>query len=206
MLTHYDLAYFCVRAYSEATYVTGEVEFLVDVIDGVQVVGFRGTEASDWNQDGNFKDILRDLRIAPWHDSRVGWGHAGFLRGAARAIDEYLLDNLNPGLPVVLTGHSLGGGLAIPTAAILQHHGFTVKELVTFGAPRTLATGHKKFTNIAVTQYIYRNDVVPKLMRWFIYRHLDETHLKPPNAFFGTWEDHWIDSCYLPAIREFNNV
>ena len=92
-------------------------------------LAFRGTEAKviDWIQNARFKPIPGEL------NGRV---HSGFRTGL-----DGLWGDITPvveaaGLPVVLTGHSLGGALATLAAARLHEAGHEVAAVYTYGQPR----------------------------------------------------------------------
>lgn len=93
----------------------------------VAMVTFRGTESTaDW-----LSNIHLTTRTLPG----VGRVHAGFL-GQFRALQpelEHLLD-AQPQLPLLVTGHSLGGGIAA-LAAITWAATRPVRALYTYGQP-----------------------------------------------------------------------
>lgn len=93
-------------------------------------LAFRGTEST------NHIDWLRDAEFRPTPGVYGTKVHSGF----RRALDEIWFDLL-PMIPatnraLVITGHSLGGGLAVLTAARLEAQGHTVDAVYTYGAPR----------------------------------------------------------------------
>ncbi|NIB44830.1 lipase family protein [Pseudomaricurvus alkylphenolicus] len=199
--THLDLALSSELSYKRATFMVHEVEVLIQKFERYQVVAFRGTEFSGLWSRGGFWDVLRDLRVWPvgYHGLR---GHAGFLRGV-RLIEKPLLEGLDRKLPVYVTGHSLGGGLAIPAARLLDRSGFVVAELVTFGTPRCISKGFEYFGHISVTEYEFGNDIVPTLQFWTNRRHLDRTPIgrrRSLNWLWGrTWSDHDL-SLYIGSL------
>ena len=82
---------------------------------------------SDW--------LATDLNFIPW-----SWPlrHLGFVRAWDR-IREQVIEWLNSGskeAPLVLTGHSLGGALALLAAFDLAKERFPIRAVITFGAPR----------------------------------------------------------------------
>ena len=100
----------------------------------------------------NFRDVIDDLDVrgATWRDStatlpnrpptggELGFVHRGMLQRANRLWDEEkVLDFCRSGWrPPVLTGWSLGGGVANLFAARLALEGIEVDSVHTFGAPR----------------------------------------------------------------------
>lgn len=137
MISSKTLAELVVRGYVEETIrLPGDVEVLLETVNQTQCVVVRGTEFSPCG----WMDIVRDIRILPWYDSRAGWGRAGFLKGAQKVLAHAGLRNLMliKGMPVCLAGHSLGGAIACIVAAILLGEGKSPDELQleTFGCPR----------------------------------------------------------------------
>lgn len=170
------------------TFRVNEVEGLFRQYGGTQVVAFRGTEFDKFFSGWGWRDVLRDLRAIPWYDKRVGWSHAGFLKGARGAVDRGLFGFLRKSEPVVLLGHSLGGALAINAAAMLKNTGFNVESVTTFGAPRTLTkSARKKYIKLRIptSQYTNRGDPIPDIpCRWWGYRHVNEVKTgRPPNGY-----------------------
>jgi triacylglycerol lipase len=136
------------------------------------IVAFRGTQPYDLG------DLLDDAGFAQtaWTTGRV---HAGF-KAALERIKEKLVTALSshaPGLPVWMTGHSLGGALAVLAADELG-----AKGVYTFGLPRVgdqAFTGHfnQKFKDRSF-RYVDDHDFVthlpPEKLLWFSYAHVDE--------------------------------
>lgn len=84
-----------------------------------------------WCGTNDWRDFLLDVTALPWRYNGH-WIHAGF-RYAHGGIWDKIKKDLRPGVPLLLTGHSLGGALAEITATFLRDWG-TV-HLVTFGKP-----------------------------------------------------------------------
>lgn len=99
---------------------------------GYAIAAFRGT-----THDG-MGDIIRDIRFVPWWHPRVGVCPAGFLKGAMRVMDALELevaDEIKSG-NLVLTGHSLGGSMALITAGWLVSLGYPPAAVVAFDPAR----------------------------------------------------------------------
>jgi Lipase (class 3) len=139
------------------------VDCRINVIDndgeGAVIVAFRGSvTAEDW---------ARDFICAPIADRahpQLGSCHAGFLDGAESIVDAVLqqLGYSSAAWPRIITGHSLGGALALGVGALLTVAGKPPSAIVTFGAPRF---GMDKFVaaiaSVTVRQYRRGNDPVP---------------------------------------------
>ena len=190
-MEHFDLARICELAYKAKTGSVGEVEYLITEHDGFTVIAFRGTEATRWWSNGGWRDILRDVRFIPWYDRRIGWAHAGFLKGAKRAVEQILELHL-PG-PIYVTGHSLGAGLATCAAAILKAQGLDIWEAVLFGSPRALTKSAQKRYKVKCTSYRNGHDFVTTVPRrsWGFRHPVELTQLGKQGAD-RTWSDHWI--------------
>jgi len=196
-VNHKTLARICAESYQHATFNLGECEAIIKYYDDCQVVAFRGTETGAMFDGAGWVDVLRDMRITPWHDKHAGWVHAGFLKGGRKAAD-FAEDKLVRDLPVYCTGHSLGGALALMCAVRLYYHGFTIKGWVGFGSPKVQLTS-KKY-DFSQWNYRHRADVVPLMPRWTPYRHnYPVIDLRPNPNRKATWDDHGID-LYIKAL------
>ena len=106
----------------------GDVHALYTLRDGLRVIAVRGTtrDPADW---------LRDLSAMPAHDPDLGCCHHGFLAGA-RALATAAFRAGVEFRGAVLTGHSMGGAIALLLAGILAAREMRPRAVVTFGAPR----------------------------------------------------------------------
>jgi triacylglycerol lipase len=145
------------------------------------VVAFRGTE-SPTTIDG-LKDILltdaMNLLVVPegrlGHDLAAAGVAARFHKGFADAIAE-IWPPLSEAVeaefkrqdrPVWLTGHSLGGALALYAAWLLKRRFIPVHEVCTFGAPmignKAASEAFNREFAGKIFRYINGRDPVPKL-------------------------------------------
>jgi hypothetical protein len=117
------------------------------------VLSFRGT-------DPNLIDILTDLKFRLDLKSGI---HEGFFAAYESVKDQIhsAIDGLN-GLPLYLTGHSLGGALATVTALDLKGKG--IVECYTYGAPPICEAKDCALVTIPVYQVIDVEDIVPRIM------------------------------------------
>jgi len=146
----------------------GAAQCFVATTDDLALVSFRGTESvSDW---------LSNLNVIGIDAPQIGTVHAGFYGQftALRQEIEAIL-RMKPGRPLIITGHSLGGAIAILAAAtwVQSEH---LRGLYTYGQPRA---GKASFSRYVAANFIDRtfrfvndNDVVPKVPPG--YRHVGQ--------------------------------
>lgn len=94
------------------------------------IIAFRGTnELADWKTNLLMVPIKRT-----W-----GWAHFGFVRAAEELwplVKESISGNFGQGRKLYITGHSLGGAIAVISALKLTHElRHEVAGLITFGQP-----------------------------------------------------------------------
>ena len=174
------------------------------------VVAFRGTE-SPTSLDG-LKDILltdaMNLLVVP--EGRLGLDlaaagvgarfHKGFVDAIA-AIWPVLLPSIeaevkNSDRPIWITGHSLGGALALIAAWLLKRRFITVEEVCTFGAPmignRTACDAFNREFAGKIHRYVNGRDPVPKLPGLSLvaneFVHVDRERLLGPHPMTGLVE------------------
>lgn len=135
------------------------------------LVAFRGSSSvADW-----ICNSLATMKPLPGNPGLRA--HSGFLRQYLSIQEEIvrLLDT-SRSPRVLLTGHSLGGGLAVIAAAMLPAR-FEC-ELVTFGAPRAgdrLMSDAARSRCVACTRIVHDRDVVPLLpWKFWGYEHVCE--------------------------------
>jgi len=119
-----------------------------------QVVSIRGTA----NVENAMVDVSLKLRADP--DTGVSL-HEGFAYSAKRVYAE-LLPLLKPGYEINVTGHSLGGAIALILAMYLDKDQFKVGQVVTFGQPKvTNMAGADKIRHINLIRVVAPHDLVP---------------------------------------------
>ena len=96
---------------------------------------------------------------------------------------------------IVLTGHSLGGPVALIIGALMVRDEVSIKEIVTFGAPRC---GRLKILdNTPVTMYRNGKDIVP-LVPPIMRRHKPMHSIGYKNSYI---KDHYMHN-YISADKE----
>jgi triacylglycerol lipase len=153
----------------------GTAGYVVSSDDLIAVV-FRGTENDlDWKTNFRFQFI--ELQGG----ARV---HAGFFL-AYMGIRETLFPAVKKLVkkkprPVYVTGHSLGGALAMmATAELSNHEERELRECIaacyTFGAPKAGDRSFDQFVKVPLYRVTNGIDIVPFVPPWFGYRQVGDT-------------------------------
>ena len=184
-----------------------EIRYIVLTDDSTKshYVSIRGT--------ANSHNAMQDINFFKDKSKRLGiYLHTGFHRTAEIIADD-LLSRLEEDYKVVVTGHSLGGAVAVIVSWYLDHANFNVGECVTFGQPKvTDSHGNRAMRDkIKLTRVVNETDVVPLVPPAGTHRHryahigtmvklLDDgkyCHLQEPDSLnFG------VNSFWLFAARE----
>lgn len=131
------------------------------------ILCFRGTS--------NLGQWIRDFRFLP---TAHPWGevHLGFLDGLGnvKAEVERFSRSMRLTSRIWITGHSLGGALAVLAAASLRSNGLEAR-VYTFGQPRVgLSTFSERFDiefPKRMVRFINQSDIIPRIPPGPIYRH-----------------------------------
>jgi triacylglycerol lipase len=152
------------------------------------LIAIRGTEVKQ------LKDLSANARWWPKKHG-PGWVHTGFRAHARKIlpdIQSYIAQH--PGRAIYLTGHSLGGAMALYIAQELEWAGYDGIQLFTYGAPRLGNRSYvKNIKNIQHHRYVNSNDLVPRLPpAIFGYRHHGTRHYINRNGSvtdrYAAWE------------------
>lgn len=134
------------------------------------IISFSGTQ--------NFSQVLNyDLNFLPEEWSPKGKAHSGFIKRSLKLIDEieyFIEENDN----FILSGHSLGGAVAVLCASRITTNGKNVLAVYTFGTPKI---GDEEFREYYINQnlwektknYVTPRDFVRKLPP-FIYKNIGD--------------------------------
>jgi predicted lipase len=126
-MKHKTLLELAALAYEDWHYKIEGFEYRIDEYSTCTVVSIAGTK--------DFKDLITDLRFIPRFEDGMGMVAGGFFDVAVDMSMGIAL-SVPRGVPLVLTGHSAGGALALLCGAHIASNGREIKEIVTFGAPR----------------------------------------------------------------------
>ena len=112
------------------TYDVGDTQALLVSTQNYLALAFRGTEAT------NFGDIKTDVKFAITKCPSGGGVHSGF-NEAFNLVKDHIQRDLNSpenkNKPLIITGHSLGGALAMIATKRLR---YDIAACYTFGSPR----------------------------------------------------------------------
>lgn len=136
------------------------------------IVVFRGTQLNEP------EDIFTNIRAYRCWNGLLGWHHGGFGRAAMGVWIGALGVELNyhTDTRLTLVGHSLGGALALLVARLLPDH-FREVRVVTFGAPRAMFAGGRRYLLRrcrSITQITRDGDPIPHIPTCLLgWRHVN---------------------------------
>lgn len=180
----------------------------------------------------NMPNIFDDLDFVDRDEHELGIHvHEGF-DDALQECLPWVIPRLDSTRPVWVTGHSLGGAVAVLLVATLDHRGYKDVSAVTFGQPKfTDAHGAEKLAHLNILRIVHDEDPVPMVPPVFVggdtftsYSHFGpEVIVKPgghfyflpqhsagrldPSNFWAQFENikpisHDMVRGYLPAIKQ----
>ncbi|NLQ18628.1 lipase family protein [Marinomonas sp. M1K-6] len=131
-----------------------QVSYFLSQTPSQQTIAIRGT--------ANLENAMLDLDLELKPDAQLDIKlHQGFASGA-KAVYADIKPFLSKQQTVQITGHSLGGAIAVILALYMQQDGYQISQVVTFGQPKvTNVTGAKKFTDLPLTRIVTAQDIVP---------------------------------------------
>lgn len=139
--------------------------------NGVVIVAFRGTQVfipgvhPIRSLKGVLADSITDAQagLVDALPATVGRVHSGFAKAVnevKKELDEILDRTGNDGRPLWLTGHSLGGAMAILTATRL---GKRVQGVYVYGSPRVGDASFGKAVNDRIVCFVHGSDPVAQV-------------------------------------------
>jgi hypothetical protein len=181
------------------------IQALVGLVDGLAVIAFRGTES--------LATFVR-FDLPAWRRHRPR-RHAGFddaFQAIRPALEAWLQTLPDPAPPLLLTGHSLGGALALLTAFEAASGRFARRDLavasvIVFGCPR-VGSGPFKEAYEALPaaaggklgqctfRYILETDLVDRMPPPVGYAHVGQALalVRPTLSPLGTRVELWQQS------------
>ncbi len=138
----------------QSTMTESQVRYFLAEINGVQTIVIRGT--------ANEANVMLDLDVNLKPDAHLHIKlHQGFSSGAKAIFDE-VKPYLKADQPIHLTGHSLGGAIAVVLGMYLERNDFDVTQIITFGQPKvTNVAGAEQFSNLPLVRVVTPEDIVP---------------------------------------------
>jgi len=141
---------------------------LYQTIPGIQIAFFLATDDLSKKQiisirgTSNIQNAMVDVSLKLRNDPDTGVAlHEGFAYSAKQVYAE-LKPRLELGYKISLTGHSLGGAVALILAMFVDADQFDIDQVVTFGQPKvTNIAGAKNIQHINVTRVVDPRDLVP---------------------------------------------
>ena len=180
-----------------------------DAKEKMLILAFRGTEKklADWKADIKAK-------LVPAKDEyRIGRIHQGFqdaYYGVEDAIEAKLKEH--PGEPVYITGHSLGGALAVVATRFIDAK--NIAACYTYGCPRVGDLDLAKVFKTPIYRHVNAADLVPRLPFGYGFTYFLKSikvvmsflpHFAILDKFYGyldmmTGYTHYGDQRYLTAV------
>jgi len=163
LASYVQLAYNCVDLESH------NIELIITSDVNCKIIAIRGSESTmDW---------VNNARLFPVPSPTFGLIHAGYYVNCRLALKSIIRDIGNDkDKPLVIAGHSKGGPEAVILARLLQLKGYTIGEVVTFGAPQFINRwGARRLDdNLIITQYRNGFDLVTQLpsSKLHVYQHI----------------------------------
>lgn len=169
---HLLCAQLCAASYDAADprFVTvEELRFGVIHVGDTAYLVFRGTD--------NLQGWLDDFEVIPGETINGYTAHKGFIR-AAEKLHDAVSERLTVTGRVVITGHSLGGALAL-----LFAEDFRNDPVVTFGCPRVYSRLNESYPVMEHARYANRGDPIADIPDEILWRHLCEAIALGEEAF-----------------------
>ena len=118
------------------------------------VIAVRGTA----NVENAIVDV--SLKLLPDEHAKIAL-HQGFAQ-AAEGVYKAVKSALNKDYEISMTGHSLGGAVAMILSMYLDIDQYNLGPIITFGQPKiTNVSGAKTFRHLDVTRVVTAQDLVP---------------------------------------------
>ncbi|MDJ0751704.1 MAG: lipase family protein, partial [Woeseiaceae bacterium] len=183
--------------------------YLVSFDEGFHVLSFRGTEPTEQ------LDVLTDALVEKhiWEEDEDEWVHRGFFLSMDVLWPEILEDLSELEGDLYITGHSLGGAIAVLTGRRVLDEKLKklkLKGVYTFGQPMV---GNSRFAQLShkldLYRHVYGQDVVAYLPPIGVgagdYVHFGDlyTPVDGPNENIWSWVDEGSEepkSCHISEV------
>lgn len=109
-------------------------------------------------------NLKEDFNINIRSDSKLDIPVDKGFDAVAQVIHADVKPHLRTGYKTYLTGHSLGGAVAVLLAIAVREDGHQVQRIVTFGQPKfTTAAGVQRLSDLPLMRIVDENDIIPML-------------------------------------------
>jgi pimeloyl-ACP methyl ester carboxylesterase len=162
------------------------------------ILAYRGTEASK----GHVRDILSNIRVHAREWEGPGKAHLGYVRQYRAIRDDAIhwISRVSESVPLVVTGHSMGGAMATMAAADCFERKWNVSRLITFGSPATLDDEGHYAIECPHARYVNRFDPAPLWPPSFTIDHgVDAIKVDSKNSVFN----RHAPEAYLRAMENY---
>ena len=156
------------------------------VIGGVRHIIFTSMGNADFRESYNFMTFIGDVlgRDKREHEKgRPSWANQHFVDDWL-VIKPFVMDAVNKDdkIPIILSGHGVGGSIALIAGYYLTMKHKNLIRVVTFGAPSALNSkkvrhGFMYPLQRITKQYVLKKDPLPKIFRWTKYASANRTVL-----------------------------
>lgn len=145
--------------------------------DKFAIVAFRGSEIWKKREKDDLSKKLADLkadvdiRLSAWEQG--GNVHRGFMDALNEVwpdLHPYLNKLDGKGCKIWITGHSLGGALAVLCGGLYGK----AQGVYTYGSPRVGDEDFKEHAGVRVYRIVNGEDIVPRMPSFFVFVHVGE--------------------------------
>lgn len=173
-----------------------------NVIGGVRHIIFTSMSNSDFRESYTFLTLISDM--LGLDDRKETWANPHFMSDW-EAIKPFVMDAVNKDdkIPVILSGHGVGGSIALIAGYYLTMKHKNLMRVVTFGAPSALNSKKIKHGLMyplqrITKQYTLKKDPLPKMFRWSKYCSANRIVIDSNAEFFSI--DDYVDDLWMVKV------
>lgn len=172
------------------------------VIGGVRHIIFTAMSNADFRESYTFLTLISDM--LGLDGRKETWANPHFADDW-EAIKPFVMDAVNKDdkMPIVLSGHGVGGSIALIAGYYLTMKHKNLIRVVTFGAPSALNSekvrhGFMYPLQKITKQYSLKKDPLPKMFRWSKYCSASRIVIESNSKFFEISD--YADTLFLVDI------
>lgn len=172
------------------------------VIGGVRHIIFTSMGNADFRNSYTFLTLISDM--LGLDDRKETWANPHF-QSDWEAIKPWVMDAVNGDdkIPIVLSGHGVGGSIAVIAGYYLTMKHKNLIRVVTFGAPSALNSkkvrhGFMYPLQKITKQYSLKKDPLPKMFRWTKYCSANRIVIDSNAEFFSI--DDYVDDLWVVKV------